>query len=78
MTITGHNVSHQLYQKMLQRIGLHDKNIIHFAEFFSKFRILPSSAYPQWMTSINKNFNDRPVLNAVQVHSLLKEKARQR
>ncbi|XP_067932216.1 EF-hand calcium-binding domain-containing protein 6-like [Watersipora subatra] len=76
--MTGRNVSQQLYQQMLHRIGLHDKNIIHFAEFFSKFRILPSSAYPQWMTSINKNFNDRPVLNAVQVHSLLREKARQR
>ena len=77
--VTGKQISQQLFHRMLTRIGLQDKNIIHFAEFFSKFRVLPSSAsYPQWMTSISKNLNDRPSLTAVQVHALLKEKARQR
>lgn len=76
--VTSKPVSQQLFQKLLVRTGLQDKAIVHFSDFFSKFRIVPSSAYPQWMTSISKNFNDRPILNASQVHALLKEKARQR
>jgi len=79
MTMTGKSIDQALYYRLLARIGLVEKTVIHFSDFFAKFRIVPNSAtYPQWMSSIAKNFNDRPVLNAVQVHTLLKEKARQR
>lgn len=77
--MTSKEVPVSLYQKLLIRIGLQDKTIIHFSEFFSKFRLVPDgSTYPQWMTTISKNYNDRPILTANQVHALLKEKARQR
>ncbi|XP_050394782.1 EF-hand calcium-binding domain-containing protein 6 [Patella vulgata] len=62
--------------RLLERLGLKDKAIISFTEFFSVFRDDEDRNYPKWMDPINRN--DRVNMTASQVHTQLKERARQR
>ena len=76
VTVAGRQISQSQSQKLLERMGFKDRSVIPFTDFFAYFREAQEQEYPQWMDPVNRP--DKVIMNAAQVHSNLREKARQR
>ena len=63
------------FSELVKRLSLDEKKIISFEEFFSKFHTT-SENKSHWLDSVIRQNPKR--LSAEQVHSLLKERARQK
>ncbi|XP_052069905.1 EF-hand calcium-binding domain-containing protein 6-like isoform X10 [Mytilus californianus] len=79
VTILNVSLSQNVYNRLMERIGLRDKQVINYAEFFAYFRDGPEpNDYPGWMDPVQRQYQDKAVMSSLQVHSNLKEKAKQR
>ena len=78
VTVLGRPVSNNQFSRLMDRLGLKDRNVVPFTDFFAVFREAQSSDYPKWMDPIQRQWQERATMNAAQVHAHLKEKARQR
>ncbi|XP_048248284.1 EF-hand calcium-binding domain-containing protein 6-like isoform X1 [Haliotis rufescens] len=77
MLVLNRPVSQSQFNRLSERVGLKNKSVVSFTEFFSHFREVPGeSDYPQWMDPVNRT--DRVTMSAASVHMHLKEKAKQR
>ena len=63
------------FSDLLKRLGLDDKKIIAFEEFFSKFHTT-SENRSHWLDPVIRHVPKK--LSAGQVHNLLKERAKQK
>ena len=79
MTLMGRTISMKHFNHLLVRVGLADKAIVSYSQFYTAFREKESTEAPQIFDSQFKHFaQDKNFLTATQVSALLKEKARQR
>ncbi|XP_071132204.1 EF-hand calcium-binding domain-containing protein 6-like isoform X4 [Mytilus edulis] len=79
VTILNVSLSQNVYNRLMERIGLRDKQVINYTEFFAYFRDGPEpNDYPGWMDPVQRQYQDKAVMSSIQVHSNLKEKAKQR
>ena len=79
MTLMGRTISLKHFNHLLVRVGLADKAIIGYSQFYTAFREKESTEAPQVFDSQFKHYaQDKNFLTATQVNALLKEKARQR
>jgi len=78
VTVLGRGISAPTCQRLMERLGFAERQVIPFTEFFSYFREAQDSSYPQWMDPVHRANQDRVVMNMTQVHANLREKAKQR
>ena len=79
MTVMGRTISLKHFNHLLVRVGLADRSIINYTQFYTAFREKDSSEPPAIFDSQFKHFaQDKNMLTATQVNALLKEKARKR
>ncbi|KAJ8318169.1 hypothetical protein KUTeg_003260 [Tegillarca granosa] len=78
VTILNRAVSMSLFNRLMDRLGFKDRQIINYGEFFALFRDQSDSDYPKWMDPVNRPYQDKALMNAGEVHNQLREKARQR
>ena len=78
VTVLGRPLSSTQHNRLMERLGLADRGIINFTDFFAVFREAQSAEYPKWMDPIQRSYTDKAVMTAVQVHAHLKDKARSR
>ncbi|XP_064633647.1 EF-hand calcium-binding domain-containing protein 6-like isoform X2 [Lineus longissimus] len=71
-------ISQSHFNKLMDRMGYKDKQIVSYTEFCSLFRETDSSEYPRWMDPVQRHYQDKVVMGADEVHINLKEKAKQR
>lgn len=76
ITILGRPLSNSQFNRLMDRLGFKDKNIVSFPDFFALFRDSATSEYPRWMDPIQRS--DKVTMTASQVHAQLKERAKQR
>ncbi|XP_059167514.1 EF-hand calcium-binding domain-containing protein 6-like [Physella acuta] len=79
VTLLGRSLTSQQTQRLLDRLGFSERQIIPFTEFFAYFRHASESSYPLWMDPVQRGGQqDRVIMGSIQVHAHLREKARQR
>ncbi|ESO99600.1 hypothetical protein LOTGIDRAFT_238765 [Lottia gigantea] len=76
MVILNRQLSQSVISRLLERLHLKEKSVISFTEFHSAFRVDEDRNYPKWMDPVTRN--DKVNMSASQVHTQLKEKAKQR
>ena len=78
VTVSNRPLAPGQYNRLMDRLGFKDRNIINFTEFFSSFREATANGYPKWMDPVQRQWQERANMSASQVHLHLKEKAKQR
>ncbi|KAK3772027.1 hypothetical protein RRG08_008265 [Elysia crispata] len=78
VTVLGRSINAATCQRLMNRLGFAERQVIPFTEFFSYFREAAESTYPQWMDPVHRANQDRVVMNVNQVHANLRERAKQR
>nr|XP_033799338.1 EF-hand calcium-binding domain-containing protein 6-like [Geotrypetes seraphini] len=74
----GRFISSKQYHQLLFRLKLNDKAIIKFEELYAALRDPVPSGLPAWLDPVNRRQTERIMMTASQVHTQLKEKAKQR
>nr|XP_014431685.2 EF-hand calcium-binding domain-containing protein 6-like [Pelodiscus sinensis] len=74
----GRYISFKQFQQLLLRLKLQDKAVIKFEDLYAAIRDPSTSGAPVWLDPISHRRGDRVMMTASQVHSQLKEKAKQR
>eukprot|EP00105_Crassostrea_gigas_P042364 XP_019926512.1 PREDICTED: EF-hand calcium-binding domain-containing protein 6 isoform X4 [Crassostrea gigas] len=79
MTILNRNVSQNVFNRLMDRLGFKDKQIINYSEFFAYFHEAQAqNDYPRWMDPVQRMWPDKAIMTSSQVHAQLKEKVRQK
>ena len=78
VTTVNRPISQFQFSRLMDRMGLRDKQVVSFNEFYACFRDNANTEYPKWMDPVNRPNSDLVTLSAHQVHSHLKEKAKQK
>ncbi|XP_061196187.1 EF-hand calcium-binding domain-containing protein 6-like isoform X2 [Saccostrea echinata] len=79
MTILNRNLSQNVFNRLMDRLGFKDKQIINYSEFFAYFHEAQAqNDYPRWMDPVQRMWPDKATMNSSQVHAQLKEKVRQK
>ncbi|XP_062594350.1 EF-hand calcium-binding domain-containing protein 6-like isoform X3 [Saccostrea cucullata] len=79
MTVLNRNLSQNVFNRLMDRLGFKDKQIINYSEFFAYFHEAQAqNDYPRWMDPIQRMWPDKATMNSAQVHAQLKEKVRQK
>ncbi|CAH1794326.1 unnamed protein product [Owenia fusiformis] len=78
VTLIGRPLNQVVFGRLMNRLGLGQRAVISFADFFKVFRERHDSEYPNWMDPIQRTFSDKANTTADEVHIQLKEKAKQR
>ncbi|XP_056017223.1 EF-hand calcium-binding domain-containing protein 6-like isoform X8 [Ostrea edulis] len=79
MTILNRNLAQNVFNRLMDRLGFKDKQIINYSEFFAYFHeVQAQNDYPRWMDPIQRMWPDKATMSSSQVHAQLKEKVRQK
>lgn len=79
MTILNRNVPQNVFNRLMDRLGFKDKQIINYSEFFAYFHEAQAqNDYPRWMDPVQRMWPDKAIMTSSQVHAQLKEKVRQK
>lgn len=77
-SVLGQLISPKQFHLLLKRLHLDERTIIKFDDFYTRFRDSVASEYPDWLDPIARQQVERSNMSATQVHSHLKEQAKQR
>ncbi|KAK3091339.1 hypothetical protein FSP39_019098 [Pinctada imbricata] len=78
-TILNASINQNVYNRLMDRLGFKDKQVINYSEFFSYFHEgVNSNDYPRWMDPVQRQWPERATMNSSQVHAQLKEKVKQK
>ncbi|KAI8521540.1 hypothetical protein Bbelb_012940 [Branchiostoma belcheri] len=72
----GRPITTKQLNHLLARLGLANKSVIKFDEFYAVFRESVSSEYPRWLDPVQRHFQDKITMSSTAVHTQLKEKAK--
>ncbi|KAF6033900.1 hypothetical protein EB796_007792 [Bugula neritina] len=80
VTLTARPVSHLLFQRLLVRFGIEDQTSFTYSDFIDRSNSMPGNPanYPKWITTMHQPYKDKSTMTSTQVHTVLKEKAKQR
>lgn len=80
LTVLGRQLSQSHFNRLMDRLGFKERLVINYTEFFSLFRQMneEDSSFPRWMDPVQRTHLEKATMTASQVHTQLKEKAKQR
>ncbi|XP_074648527.1 EF-hand calcium-binding domain-containing protein 6-like [Tubulanus polymorphus] len=76
VSVLARAISQSQFNRLMDRIGLKEKQMVSYTEFFSCFREPGDGEIPQWMDPVQRHFQEKVNMSAQQVHMHLKEKAK--
>ena len=78
-TILNANINQNVFNRLMDRLGFRDKQVINYSEFFAYFHEgVNSNDYPRWMDPVQRMWPDKATMSSSQVHAQLKEKVKQK
>lgn len=76
--VLAREMGQSIFNRLMDRFGFSDRQIINYTEMFAHFREMPDD-YPQWMDPVQRNYaSDKASMTSGEVHAQLREKAKQR
>ncbi|XP_069123520.1 EF-hand calcium-binding domain-containing protein 6-like isoform X1 [Argopecten irradians] len=78
VTVLATEMGQSVFNRLMDRFGFSDRQMINYTELFAHFREMPDD-YPQWMDPVQRNYaSDKASMTCGEVHAQLREKAKQR
>ncbi|OWF42398.1 EF-hand calcium-binding domain-containing protein 6-like isoform X2 [Mizuhopecten yessoensis] len=78
VTVLTQEMGQSVFNRLMDRFGFSDRQMVNYTELFAHFREMPDD-YPQWMDPVQRNYaSDKASMSSGEVHAQLREKAKQR